>query len=96
MRSFVPQDDKKGMLCCVGNSLAMRCFAVCCHPELARDLLPMHAMRSFVPQDDKKGMLCCISISKLLECHPEPARDLNLILSLNLSLKHSEILRSSG
>jgi hypothetical protein len=89
------------MLYCIGNTIAVRCFAVRCHPEPARDLLYLYILRSFVPQDDKRGMLCCIGISLAVRfyavyCHPEPARDLNLILSLNLSHKHSEILRSSG
>ena len=37
VRSFVPQDDKKGMVCFISVSLAVRCHSVYCHPELAKD-----------------------------------------------------------
>ena len=75
MRSFVPQDDKKGVVCCISISKLL-----VCHPELARDLLSMHALRSFVPQDDKKGVVCFISVSLAVRCHsvychPELAKD---------------------
>jgi hypothetical protein len=41
--------------------------------------LTLKRSTSFVTQDDKRGMVCCMDISKLLECHPEPARDLLLM-----------------
>ncbi len=80
MRSYVPQDDKKGVVCCISISKLL-----VCHPELAKDPTLKYAVRSFVPQDDKRGMVCFISVSLAVRCHsvychPEPAKDPTLFV----------------